>query len=482
MKARYGLASCLIGVLVCHVGLADTITVLEPNGQGVERVAEGTEFSAYDIGNRWDMSDTSDVITSESGFLSGQSFSNGIFLAETVEDSVPDGLTDAKFFLLYPGLPDAVHSLDSGQKFPIDTNVYRYLTLKIRHSALNGSPTGQNHSIQIFFFEDEWSISNGTFGFTSGSSVPSDGSWHLVTFDLALDTAPNSNFAWNDFASVKGLRIDPTQRANTRVEVDWIRLTAPGDPATRFNVVWSGGTEPFDVVAQRSGDIPVALATGLSARSVAVDFAALPSGAYSIQVLGQAGNGSSAYPVLVNETPIFHFLEPDIRGDVARRYSIAEAGNPWGPIDASDVQATQELSGLSYSNPVGTLTATSTGSDPRIIMNTPRAIDTSHYRMLSYTLSVSGDRDIGLGSVARVFWGDNLANLNTSEDIVVQEGLNEYNLGDLQQIPLENGLTGQWTGAPRYFRFDPHEFPVPRGIRLDDITLAPLDTAAPLFM
>ena len=71
--------------------------------------------------------------------------------------------------------------------------------------------------------------------------------------------------------------------------------------------------------------------------------------------------------------------------------------------------------------------------------------------------------------------------LDTSKAIVLQAGLNTYELGDLRNLLMESGQTNQWQGAPTYFRIDPHEFPVARDIRLDNVTIAPLDTANPSF-
>ena len=468
-----------VAALVIAPGASADLVVLQP--AGAERVSEGVEFSAYRIGNRWDMADPADVIRSESRFLANETFENGVYRAETVEDATADGLTDARLFLLYPGLADAYNALESGQRHPVTTQDFRYLTLRIRHTPTDGSPSGENHPVQVFYFEDEFSISQGTFGYTTGKNVPGDGDWHVVTFDLVGDEAPNSNYSWDSFETIKGLRIDPTNRSNTRVEIDWVRLTAVGAPADRFEIQWSGGTGPFDVFAQRPGGTPILLADSVTVRSTDADFSRLPPGAYTISVSDAVESATSSGTVNVNAAPLFNFLQPDIRGDTDRSYARVEAGNPWGPIDSGDISATQQLTGISYSNPSGSLTATSTGSDPRITLNTPVAIDTNHYRMLSYTLSVSGARDIGRGSVARVFWGNDPTGLKTSEDIVVQEGLNRYDLGDLRELVLENGATGQWTDSPRILRIDPHEFPEARGVRLDEVVLAPLDAADPSF-
>lgn len=479
MRIQKRLLSWMAVACFCPPVFAGTITVLQPDVSTNVKLAEGIEFSAYVKGNRWDMSDAEDITISESRNLSNETFLNGVYSALT-NDS-PDGRTDSKFYLTWPGLPAAVYSIESGQKYPIDTSLYRYLTIKIRHLNDNGAPTGTLHPVKVFFFQDENSIRDGVFGSTNSISVASDGDWHVVRFDLVEDVPPTSNYGWSDFSSVKGLRIDPTIYANTGIEVDWIRLTAPGDTATGYSVQWSGGTEPYSITARRQNDISVTMASGLTGTSANVDFSTLPSGAYTIEVLDEQGSGTSTGSLQVNEAPLFHFLQPDIRGDVGRRYSLIEAGNPWGPFDSEDVASSKQLNNISFSDPAGALTATSTGPDSRIFFNTPRAIDTLKYRMLTYTISVSGSRDIGLGSVTRVLWGSNLTTLTTSKNIVLQEGLNTYEIGDLRNLLTEGGLANQWVGAPEYFRLDPHEFPLARDIRLDNVTIAPLDSANPTF-
>ena len=477
--------------------LAIAITVVEPNGTGEEKIAEGVEFSTYVIGNRWDMSDSADVITSESGNLSNEIFSNGIYQATSVDDAPVDGITDAKFFLTFPGLPSAIFSNESGQKNPIDTSVFSKLTIKIRHLNANGTPSNTKHPVQVFFFKDENSIRDGTFGKTQSVKVDSDGDWHIVTIDLVDGVALNSPHTWNDFNTIKGLRIDPTQSPNTRIEVDWVRLTTAGDASSEFFVEWTGGSAPFSVAARKQNNVPVTLATDIIGNSANIDFSVLPPGEYIIEVSdaltisgttpvrpegGSDSTGDSAATLHINEAPMIDFLQPDIRGDEENNYALIEAGNPWGPMDTADVASTKHLTAISYSNPVGSFIARSTGSDSHLYLNTPRAIDTQKYRMLSFTMSLSGERDIGTGSIARVFWGNEQSNLlNTSEDIIVQEGLNTYEIGDMRNLRIEGGPANQWQGAPVYFRIDPHEFPTVKNIRIDDITLAPLDTADPSF-
>jgi len=469
----------MVVAFFCSPDFARALTVLTPAASTNAKISEGIEFSAYVKGNRWDMSDAADITTSESRNLSSESFANGIYHA--ISNDSQDDRTDSKFYLTWPGLPAAEYSIESGQKFPIDTSIYRKLTIKIRHLDSNGVPDNTQHPIEIYFFKDQNSIRDGVFGFTKRILVPSDGDWHVVQFDLIDDVSPNSSYKWRDFSKVKGFRIDPTIYASTSVEVDWIRLTAQGDQDTTFNVQWSGGTGPFSIKARNQNDTAITVATELNGTSANLDFSSLPSGEYSIEVTDGQETGISPGSLRINEAPLFHFLQPDIKGDVDKRYSLIEVGNPWGSFDSADIDSAKQLTAISYNSPAGSFTATSTGSDSRVILNSPKPIDTNKYRMLSYTMSVSGSRDIGQGSVARVLWGNDLSTLATSKAIILQEGMNTYDMGDLRDVLVEGGSANAWQGTSKYFRIDPHEFPVARDIRIDNLTIAPLDTADPTF-
>ena len=132
---------------------------------------------------------------------------------------------------------------------------------------------------------------------------------------------------------------------------------------------------------------------------------------------------------------------------------------------------------LRPANPPAALRQIPTSSLPR-----PTIIDTERYRLLCYTLEVAGERDIAAGSVARVHYGADEAILSSSEAIVVQEGGNEYCIGDLRNVPLAGGFDDEWTGDVAIIRFDPLELVDATSFRIDEFLLAPLDTAVASFV
>src|SRR5690606_1743246 len=123
----------------------------------------------------------------------------------------------------------------------------------------------------------------------------------------------------------------------------------------------------------------------------------------------------------------------------------------------------------------------------------PVPIDADLYRSACFTMQIFGPRDVGAGSVARIFWGTLSSVMTNTDDYVIDEGLNERCIADLAPAPQEGAAAGPWTGVQNYIRLDPHEFaPVPactsspspancRDFRLDSFVLSPHYEAAPAF-
>ena len=471
-------------MLFATTGLAQNIVVTSP-GSGSVRIAEGRDFATYEIGDPWDMSNSQDVVLRYSRDIAGETFAGGIYSGTSVT-------TDPRIWLLYPGLQNAVRVLDNGEKFPIKTNIYRYLSMKIRFTG-----TTDKQTIVAYFYPNASSQSSNSFGLVSIPLVAS-GVWQTVSVDLVTD-ADTNRLQWTASPEVRGLRIDPVNKAGVTFEIDWVRLSAqPQAGVDNFVVTWSGGSAPYTVAAiDNAGNEyrftqPEPIENNpVSASPYTAPFSLLPPGNYQLRVSDGVRSGASSGVVSVNEAPIFNFVEPDIMGDVANSYAVVETGNPWGPMDAGDVQSTPDLINVRYNNPVGSLKAETTTSDPRILFNTPIPIDTQKYRVITYTYELLPDTNGNPddSSIARVLFGNNLTSLTTSEDIIIHPGTNTYPLGDMRQLRLEPGETGSWTGSLAFLRFDPHEIggqgdtrDPHRTIRLDSFILAPFDTATTDFV
>ena len=451
-----------------------SITVTEPDGVA-DRVAEGKDYATYEQGDPWDMNEGSDVATEWTGNITGESFGAGIYSGTTG--------SDPGFYLKYPGIPSSVN-LEKGAEHPIDSSVYRYLSARIRFTAATSQP------FQVFFFEDG-SFASGSFGFSTFTYVPPN-EWQIIESDLASSAHPSSPRTWTSISLVQGLRIDPGATAGVPFEIDWIRLTAePTTTPTQKSIEWTSsglGGATFSIDAIDGGGTVHRLATALPAGTTFydADFSKLAPGDYTVRVQASSGESDTGSgPVSVNQAPLLNFTEPDRAGDIDNDLATVELGNPWGPLDPADIALTANITNLSYSNPPGTLSGDNTNGDSAIIFNTPVLIDSTKYRMLSYEYELDGVRDIGAGSVSRIFWGNepppNPTPSFTSDDILVQEGVNTYVPGDMTKLPLEGGATNQWNGDVTVFRFDPHEFATTRHFTLHWLRLSPYDTAAPSF-
>jgi hypothetical protein len=481
---KYLAALCVPAISISQAALALTIT--QPTA-GTHVVTAGDDYATRQFSDPWDMNNAADIATAESGGATSQTFSGGIFSFVTTN-------ADAGFVPLSQGLAGTIN-LSRGESRPVATNRYRYLTVKMRMSAASGPALTQQQPSQAYFLRDGASYGEGTYGFSNFIYLDPN-QWAIVTYDMIGLLHPSSPHTWTEYPQIRGLRIDPNGAANVRVEVDWIRLTAPATSQQKFNVSWSDTQSGTYTVAAVDTDGTVAtLATGITGTSHQADLSKLPPGDWRIRVSRNGANALSPGLVHINAPPVVTITAPNVRGNQADNYAANDAGNPWGPMDPGDVLLTGSLTNIRYDNPPGTFYARPTSGDPGLTLNTTRkAIDTNYYRSLCVTMQVFGPRDIGLGSVARIFWGTTTPTVSTSKDLVIEEGVNEYCIPDLAAVPLEPNSPTQWAGQLTYFRWDPHEFaptaactntPTPescREVRIQSIVLSPFARTNPGYV
>ena len=488
------------------------VVVTAPNGAS-PRVAAGTDFATEVVGNAWDMDRTRDVQLAESTDLVNQLVSGGTYVA-TTGNTDGNPVIDPSFFMLFQGIQRSVPNA-TGDLYPIATSRFRYLTFKAR---VSGGGASGNQLAMAFWYRDRDSIPDRTFGCSAFIPIPVGG-WQIVTVDLTVGAQSAGcgslgNQQWTDSALQRGFRIDPVifpgdgSGSGVNVEIDWIRLTSPTVTASqRFTVTWTDNVsnQPYTVTAIDADGARFVLGANVAgnARSFDADVSRLAPGNYTIEVSNASSSDTGSAPLVVNRPPEIVIESPSVSGDQARNYALVERGASWGPMDATDVRVTSNLANVSYSNPPGTLTARPTTNDPAIVFDTGiptnqttggNPIDASLYRSLCYVAQVQGPRDIGAGSVARILYGNGLASLSTTLDIIVEEGLNETCFRDVASLPLEPGSPSAWAGLVNFIRFDPHEFPVApactsnptptncRDVRLDAFVLSPYFRANPAFL
>jgi hypothetical protein len=126
----------------------------------------------------------------------------------------------------------------------------------------------------------------------------------------------------------------------------------------------------------------------------------------------------------------------------------------------------------------GILTSTTTGTDPRLTLNTDGPIDTSKYRYATFRIKINGPNSAGNGWVQRFVWwyaGPTIDNV-TTQDMMLYEGWHTYSI-DLKNAGMEIcGSSNCWSGNPTGFRFDPVEAPAGTTFSLDFLTLTSVDS------
>jgi hypothetical protein len=455
------------------------VSVIEPDGIN-DIVSAGDDFATQVVGDPWDMSDATDV----------EFFYSAGFVNETISAGQYHGLTTGTgpaFWVHFPGVSSTL-DLSRGARYPITTGIYRYLTVKERIT------TTQPPAMLGYFFRDKESFVDSSYGYSNFVSFPAN-QWVINTLDMIADHAPSSPHPWTDYASVHGIRISPVNVTNTQVDVDWVRLTAPPVASNRYTVTWTDSTSGSYTITAIDGDgARFQLGAALSGTSYSADFSRLAPGDYRVEVARGGSSALSTGMLHINSPPRPSVIAPSIRGDQAKSYAQVELGNPWGPMDAADVQNTGGLTGVTYANPTGTFYGRPTTGDPWVQMKTAgHPINANLYRSLCYTMEVFGPPPQLFNSVARVYWGNTFSTMNPTQDILVGRGATEYCIEDLAAAELEPGATTPWTGSINLLRLDPHEYSVDASctstpsptnchdVRLSAMTLAPFASANPTY-
>jgi hypothetical protein len=180
----------------------------------------GEEFASSVVGNPWDMSDAADV-SSWDKLVSPPAFSSGILTATSVSDPPNCGMPwgDPKLFLNMGGKS-------------VDTNYYRYLTIKVK---MNASFDFGNGWVSRFYW-----VRNNYYNYGGSNDMPLYSGWNIFNVDLwgnVQDDAAPGNAAWRSI-SPNILRFDPHEiPPSTQFEIDYIKLTA-NDTAQTGSTLW----------------------------------------------------------------------------------------------------------------------------------------------------------------------------------------------------------------------------------------------------
>jgi hypothetical protein len=304
-------------------------------------------------------------------------------------------------------------------------------------------------------------------------------------FSGAISRWSNLNLAsrnvnWGDPGiTADSLRFDPVDTTGTisgQIEIDWVRLVAPGGGGAAETISWSGGLATYDIVISTHTDCGVATGDysviGYAKQSgFQFNPRMLPNGTYYIglreQMFGSnLGDTPSNRDVVtcsntvggswtVYDYPDFTLTSPSPTGSTDD-FATTFLNDPWDFNKLGDVDFTRNIaspsittipaerpSGASMGNvrvyfgtsTPGTASTDSVG-DPHLytLFSTQRGlndrIDASRYRVLTVDMGIDRARDIAAGSIARLVWhiagethvvnGSTLDAEQVSEDIPVR--------------------------------------------------------------
>ena len=442
------------------------------------RLAAGSDYATDILGDPWDMSNHEDISIDpddRSGWSTFNFQSDGTVGGTTV--ALPGGGVDTTITLLNRGYYKIVNVGRTGQKYPIDTSVYKKIAFKMRSGIAGQLPAVYG------FHKPPGDVPGYGSIFTQNTTVVGD-KVHFAN----LDGTPAEGEAWSTAPAI-GLRIDPNgTQAGYDVFLDWVRLTrADNDPlASILPISWGGGTgyATIDVLDASQTTILWNVASNATSPSN-WNYGVLPAGNYVLRI--KSGTETSSVTFQINNPPQVQVLDPSEVG--GEDFATTILNNPWDMNSSQDANVTHSKD-IDFSN--GILSASNITSDPGVILhnNNEIAIDTSRYRYLSYRMKLDGSYDIGRGSVARVFWSSvidaDAPRMTTSRDVIAWPGkipsisdFVTYTI-DLGQLTVQNGgleATGtqqEWgaVGSVRHFRIDPHEFTTERRFHFDYVTLA----------
>lgn len=418
-------------------------------------IPESKDFASLTFSDPWDMSNKTDVTNVKN--MTNISVGNGMFYGITTS-------TDPYFWLLWGGYPGAYDTRNSGFRNPIDTDVFNRLTLKMY--------SGQSGTGQIFwFYKKEISSNQRYLNFRVYEG------WNIYQIDLPPSIWENKPI---------GLRIDPVNRSNTIVRIDWVRLT--NKPGKTTNLQWDDeeeGNVSFFVDNTKGNYQGVALIppsiselqgpNSLQGPNTAdIDLDGLYPGDYYFYLKKDGNNSNySNTNVIINKAPVVEIISPNERG--GRDWARAVAKKSWDMRSRSSVKETYNIAGKKFRGGIfsginSSRTKNHQKNDPYFLLNLGKMkINSSRFHLLTFRYKYRGNFDLVRGTMSRFGWTTTKSGWQMSDDIVTWTGWNTITI-DLKKIKLNVGNYG-WRGWVNRFRFDPHEDPRYRGFYVDYVTL-----------
>jgi hypothetical protein len=466
------------GIFTLAPAAQSGLTITAPASDGFKFPA-GPDYATDVLGDAWDMSNPEDIGSDPNehkGWAGDFGVANGLAGGTTAKQA--NGSIDSWIPLLYRGFYNIVNPGRSGKRFPIDSGFYKKLSYKLRSDVAQQAP-------QIYWFRYPWSHPSGlVYGVKFLPNAVAG--TRMYSVDL---TSQTGGTAWSS-GPMAGLRFDPNSvSVGHRAYLDWARLTrSDAETAAKTTISWSTGTGTSTIDVIDSSNVVMNVASGVAGTSYVFNYGVLPPGQYTIRVT--RGTAAATRTFSINNPPLVKVTDPDEAGGTDD-YATTVMNNAWDMNSSADTPLLRNISGASYSS--GAFHGTNTNGDPSIFLlkhvSGMVPIDTNRYRYLTYRFSVDGAYNLGMGSVARFFWGSDITSTadstTTTQDIIVWPGTHTYSV-DLSALHFgadgaleQTGARKLWTASPvRWFRFDPHEFAQARSFHVHDVRLTAIDESS----
>lgn len=456
-QIRKGLLLALVFILTWMISVpgnaqTNNLTI------SINQIPVGDDYAYSQRGFFWDFSDVSHYASE----LTANDFNHS--------DSLVDGMFtgslnrgDERVTLLTPPIIETNLTQYEGAYHPIDSTNYRYVTVRLCVDQ------GVNHSYMYYFTEQPYQPSN--FG-AIGPKYLNVGC-SLVIYDM-FGTQSGSSPLWNT-QKIMGLGLRTGHLAGTQIKVDFVRLSKTADSGKTMRITWPSGSSPVDLFfdTNYNGQYITPISNILSGSSYDWVVPNLVPGIYYIFSRTNGGALTRGPLFTVNTPPAISIQSPGYTS--GNDFATIELNDPWDMSNPQDIAQYGNIANASIDN--GIFVGTNTNSDPWINFNLKTSlINPSKYYYLTYRMRVSGEQDIGLGSVTRLFWttSPNQVLITTTKDIVIYENWQTVTV-DLRTASLVDPSLGTWqNGLQKYsLRLDPFEFPAtsPRAFYLDDIKL-----------
>jgi hypothetical protein len=428
---------------------------------------EGIDYATTLLGKPWNMSSIKDIYNEKTQNINS---ANGVNRM-AIEDGALVGTSttdDPYFFLVWGGYDHYQNALDSyGMNTPIDASYFRFLVIRMYLSEVAPFDGGR-----VFWARDRNLQEHGM-----SRPFPLQAGWFTYVVDLATIGVEPGGIPWSGPMQV--LRLDPSQRANTHIKIEWVRLVAEEGLPTH-EVTWSEREGRVSLYATRTPapDRSTPIVADLDAQAGSFSWPAglLEPGTYYIYKIVRVGAEvmeSFSDPVLIREAPRAAITAPSRTSGAD--YATTMLNDPWDMCNSTDISHTNEIETLFFENCIAYYTddltthpTTPPTGDPQLTLRTVAVeghvrtpIDTVRYRYLTYRYKENRTKDTLLGSINRfVFWPDIPQNSTALEAEVTNEGWETYSI-DLARTADDPATPSPWTqaGYVGFFRFDPNEFP-----------------------